>query len=245
MLVIENLYTCYGKVQALKGINLIVNKGEIVTVLGSNGAGKSTLINTISGLIKPDQGSIRFCGEDITKVPPHEIVLRGILQVPDGTAILSRLNVRENLIIGAYCRKDRGSFKEDIESVYQRFPKLGERKNQIAGSLSGGEQKMLAIGMALMGKPRLLMLDEPSLGLSPLLVSQLFRIISQLQQEGITILLVEQNAQKALNYAARGYILETGEIILSDLASNLLRNKKVREAYLGEVPPAENETRET
>src|SRR3989339_775657 len=245
MLVIENLYTCYGKVQALKGINLIVNKGEIVTVLGSNGAGKSTLINTISGLIKPDQGSIRFCGEDITKVPPHEIVLRGILQVPDGTAILSRLNVRENLIIGAYCRKDRGRFKEDIESVYQRFPKLGERKNQIAGSLSGGEQKMLAIGMALMGKPRLLMLDEPSLGLSPLLVSQLFRIISQLQQEGITILLVEQNAQKALNYAARGYILETGEIILSDLASNLLRNKKVREAYLGEVPPAENETRET
>jgi branched-chain amino acid transport system ATP-binding protein len=242
VLTIEDIHTRYGKVQALKGISLTVHKGEIVAVLGSNGAGKSTLINTISGLIRPDRGTIRFDGEDMSKVPPHQIVLRGIRQVPEGKGVLSRLRVHENLVIGAYCPRDKGNVKKDLEAVYQRFPRLSERKNQIAGSLSGGEQKMLAIAMALMGRPRLLMLDEPSLGLSPLMVSHLFGIISQLHQEEITILLVEQNVQKALTCAARGYIIERGEIILSDLAPNLLHNKKVREAYLGEVP-VENEVR--
>ena len=233
MLAIENLHTSYGKIQVLNGINLTVNEREIVTVLGSNGAGKSTLINSISGLIKPRRGLIRFCEREITLAHPHDIVLEGILQVPEGKAVLGRLKVDENLLLGAYCRKDRGNVKKDLESVYRRFPRLSERRSQVAGSLSGGEQRILAIGMALMGKPRLLMLDEPSLGLSPLLVSHLFKIISQLHQEGSTILLVEQNAQKALEVAQRGYVIETGTIILSDLVSNLFNNKEVREVYLG------------
>jgi branched-chain amino acid transport system ATP-binding protein len=232
LLEISNLHVYYGAIHALKGIDICVQAGEIVSIIGSNGAGKSTLLRTISGLLKPRQGSIRFEGEDITAKPAHEIVRMGIVHTPEGRKIFTEMTVEENLFLGAYCRRD-GQVKEDLERVFQIFPRLKERLRQKGGTLSGGEQQMLAIGRSLMARPKLLLLDEPSLGLAPNLVTEIFRIIKEINEQGCTLLLVEQNAHRALELAHRGYVLETGRIVLSDTGSSLLTNPKVREAYLG------------
>jgi len=233
MLGVVDLTIKYGQVTSVSGVNLKVDRGEAVAVLGSNGAGKSTIINAISGIRRVNSGRIRFLGDDITSLPPDKIVGLGLLQVPEGKATLSRLKVSDNLKIGAYLRNDLAGVRRDLEMVYERFPILTSRRKQYAGNLSGGEQRMLAIGMALMARPKLMMLDEPSLGLAPLIVSKMFKIISGLKEEGMTILLVEQNARLALLHSERGYILETGHIILEDRADRLLNNEQVREAYLG------------
>jgi branched-chain amino acid transport system ATP-binding protein len=233
MLDVIDLTVKYGQVTSVSHVNIKVERGEAVTVLGSNGAGKSTIINTISGIRRASRGEIRFIGVDITSLSPELIVGLGLLQVPEGKATLSRLRVSDNLKIGAYLRKDAVGIQKDLDMVYKRFPILAERRKQYAGNLSGGEQRMLAIGMALMAKPKLMMLDEPSLGLAPLVVSEMFKIISSLKGEGMTILLVEQNARLALLHSERGYILETGSIVLSGKADWLLNNEQVREAYLG------------
>lgn len=233
MLTVKNLYAGYGEIMALKGVTLEVKKGEIVTLIGANGAGKSTLLKTISAVIRPRHGEITFNGGALHRLKPHEVVRLGIVQVQEGRAILKRLTVQENLEMGAYLRRDSQEVRKDLSEVYRRFPLLEERKNRLAATLSGGEQQMLAIGRALMARPTLLMMDEPSLGLAPLIVKEIFTIIGQLKREGITILLVEQNARKALQLADRGYVLEVGNIVLEGEASLLLSSRQVQEAYLG------------
>jgi len=233
MLEIENLSVKYGQVSSVSGVSLNVGQGEVVTILGANGAGKSTIINAVSGVKPAHQGRITFMGREITSLKPHQIVALGLLQVPEGKAVLSRLKVEDNLKVGAYQRKDRSGIRRDLETIFRKFPILFERRKYYAGNLSGGEQRMLAIGMALMGRPKLMMLDEPSLGLAPLIVTEMFNIIGQLREEGMTILLVEQNARQALLHSDRGYILETGSITLADRAEALLNNDLVKEAYLG------------
>jgi len=234
MLKVNNIDVYYGKIQALKGVSLEVHQGEIVTLIGANGAGKSTVLRTISGLQKMDKGSVEFQGQSLAQVAPEDIVAKGISHVPEGRRVFPGLTVFENLEIGATVwRKRKDNLSEDLEKVYQLFPRLKERGTQLAWSLSGGEQQMLAIGRALMARPKLLLLDEPSLGLSPVLVEQVFEVLKKINEQGITMLLVEQNAFMALEIAHRGYVIETGKIVLSDNASALGDNPKVKAAYLG------------
>ena len=233
MLKVESIDVAYGEIRALKGVGLEVGRGEIVTILGNNGAGKTTTLKTISGLLHPTRGAITLEDESLLDVPPHAIVSRGIAHVPEGRRIFNRLTVRENLMMGAYLRSDAG-VGTDLERVFGLFPRLAERLTQVAGTLSGGEQQMLAIGRALMANPRLLLLDEPSMGLAPVLVEQIFDTISDINRQGMTILLVEQNAAMALSIAHRGYVLETGSIALAGTAAELSENADVRRAYLGE-----------
>ena len=234
LLELEDIHTYYGRIEAVKGISLTVGEGEIVTLIGANGAGKSTTLRSIQGITRPKRGSILFEGREIRDASPHQVVKMGISQSPEGRRLFPRMSVRENLEMGAFQRRDRG-IEADIEHVYELFPRLQERRNQRAGTLSGGEQQMCAIGRALMAKPRLLLLDEPSLGLAPILVEKIFEIIQEINREGTAILLVEQNALMALGVASRGYVLETGRIALSDNAAALRRNERVRKAYLGET----------
>ena len=234
MLELKGVHTSYGRVRALQGVDLIVRHGEVVTLIGSNGAGKTTTLKTISGLLHPRQGKVTFEGKDITSTAPHELVKMGIAQAPEGRRIFGRLTVLENLRMGGFTRTSAET-KEDLERSLTLFPRLRERLSQRGGSLSGGEQQMLAIGRALMSRPRLLLLDEPSLGLSPLLVQQIFALIRQINEQGTTILLVEQNAQQALSVADRGYVLQTGKVILADTGAALAANADVRRAYLGEI----------
>lgn len=233
MLVIDNINVYYGAIHALKGISVEVKEGEIVTLIGANGAGKSTTLRTISGLLKPKEGSITFEGKSISGMAAPEIVKQGISQVPEGRRIFANMTVQENLELGAYIRKDKKKIAMDMKQVYERFPRLLERKTQIAGTLSGGEQQMLAMGRALMSSPRLLLLDEPSMGLAPLLVKEIFSIIKEINETGTTILLVEQNAHMALSIAHHAYVLETGRITLAGTASELAASEDVRKAYLG------------
>jgi branched-chain amino acid transport system ATP-binding protein len=234
MLELKDLHTYYGNIHALKGISLTVDDGEIVTLIGSNGAGKTTTLRTIQGLIRPRHGSITLNGEDLTKIPAHEITGKGVSQSPEGRLIFPRMTVKENLEMGAFARKDKDGIKRDMERVFSLFPRLKERLSQKGGTLSGGEQQMLSIGRALMANPRVLLLDEPSMGLSPILVEQIFRIISELHAQGTTILLVEQNARMALSIANRGYVIQTGEIRLQGPAAKLRDDEEVRKTYLGE-----------
>ncbi len=235
LLEIENVHTYYGQIHALKGVSLTVDRGEIVTLIGANGAGKSTLLKTTSGLLRPRQGSIRLGGEELTQYPPHEIVTKGVVQVPEGRRIFGRLTVVENLEMGAFAVPDQRLIKKNMERIFNLFPRLKERYNQVAGTLSGGEQQMLATGRALMANPRVLLMDEPSMGLAPVLVDSIFETIRHLHAEGTTILLVEQNARMAFQVAGRGYVLQSGTVLLSDTAENLRQNEMVREAYLGET----------
>ena len=232
ILKVDNINVYYGAIHAIKGISFDVNEGEVVTLIGANGAGKSTTLQTISGLLHSRTGSIEFAGENLAKIPPHIVVRKGLAQVPEGRRIFQQMTVEENLEMGAYTR-DKSELEGDIESVYKQFPRLLERRRQIAGTLSGGEQQMLAIGRALMSHPKLLMLDEPSMGLAPILVEQIFDIIRQLNEAGTTILLVEQNAQMALSVAHRAYVMETGKITLSGTGKELAESDQVRKAYLG------------
>ncbi len=233
MLQIEDLHVYYGEIHALNGVGLHVQRGEIVALLGNNGAGKTTTLKAVSGLLTARQGRINLDGEPLLGLPPHRVVLRGIAHAPEGRRIFNRLTVRENLLLGAYPRRDAG-IPADLARVFDLFPRLHERVDQVAGTLSGGEQQMLAIGRALMANPRLLLLDEPSMGLAPVLVEQIFRTIVDINRQGTTILLVEQNAAMALSIAQRGYVLETGRIALSGSATELAENSEVRRAYLGE-----------
>ena len=233
ILSVEDINVYYGAIHAIKGISFEVNEGEIVTLIGANGAGKSTTLNTVAGLLRSKTGSIHFLGEDIGKVPAHKLVEKGLSQVPEGRRVFLQMTVQENLEMGAYTEK-ASTIPQNLELVYEQFPRLKERYKQVAGTLSGGEQQMLAMGRALMSQPKLLMLDEPSMGLAPILVEQIFEIIQNLHKAGTTILLVEQNAQMALSIADRAYVLETGKISLSGPASELLHNDSVRKAYLGE-----------
>ncbi len=233
MLEVKNLEVYYGVICALKGISFEVNEGEIVSLIGANGAGKTTTMQSIVGLIPKKAGTVTFEGRDITKTPCHKIVHLGMTQVPEGRRIFQELTVYENLLMGAYTNKDQQKFKADMESIYERFPRLAERRNQIAGTLSGGEQQMLAMGRAIMSHPKLLMLDEPSMGLSPLLVDQVFEIIKDINRDGTTVLLVEQNAGKSLAISDRTYVLENGSIVLSGTGAELAASEKVRKAYLG------------
>ena len=233
LLEVKNLEVYYGVICALKGISFEVNEGEIVSLIGANGAGKTTMMQSVVGLIPKKSGTVIFDGKDITKTPCHKIVELGMTQVPEGRRIFQELSVYENLMMGAYTIRDQQKFKEDLESIYERFPRLAERRNQIAGTLSGGEQQMLAMSRALMIHPKLLMLDEPSMGLAPILVDQVFSIIKELHDSGTTILLVEQNASKALEIADRAYVLETGSITLSGTGAELAQSDEVRKAYLG------------
>jgi branched-chain amino acid transport system ATP-binding protein len=234
VLAVDGIEAFYGSIQALKGISLEVRDGEVVTLIGANGAGKSTTLRSINGLVRPRRGTIRFQGDDITRTPPHEIVRRGISQSPEGRRLFPRMTVLENLEMGAYQRREHADFEQDLDRVFQLFPRLAERRSQRAGTLSGGEQQMCAIGRALMARPKLLMLDEPSMGLSPLLVQRIFEIILEINRQGTPILLVEQNALMALEVASRGYVLETGRIALADDAKALRENEQVRKTYLGE-----------
>ena len=231
---LDDVHTFYGSIQALKGISLEVYDGEIVTLIGANGAGKSTTLRSINGLNQPRQGSIVFQGREISRTPPHEIVERGISQSPEGRRLFPHMSVLENLEMGAFQRKDRAEIREDLDRVYGLFPRLAERKSQRAGTLSGGEQQMCTMGRALMARPKLLMLDEPSMGLAPIFVEKIFEIISEINEQGTTILLVEQNALMALDAAQRGYVLETGRVALTDDAKILRENEQVRKTYLGE-----------
>jgi branched-chain amino acid transport system ATP-binding protein len=235
VLELTDVHTYYGSIHALKGISLEVHEGEVVTLLGANGAGKSTTLRSINGLNRPRQGSIRFEGRDITSVPAHSIVKRGIAQSPEGRRLFPRMTVVENLEMGAFQRNDRAGIREDMDHVFELFPRLQERRDQKAGTMSGGEQQMCAIGRALMARPKLLLLDEPSLGLAPIFVERIFDIIRQINDEGTSILLVEQNALMALDAADRGYVLETGRIVLADKADALKTNEQVRKTYLGET----------
>ena len=234
MLEIKDLSVYYGVIQALKGISFEVNEGEVIALIGANGAGKTTTLHTISGLIAPKSGSVIFEGQDITKTPAHKIVSMGMAHVPEGRRVFASLSVLQNLRLGAYTRNDKEEIEESLRKVYKRFPRLEERKNQPAGTLSGGEQQMLAMGRALMSNPRIILMDEPSMGLSPILVNEIFDIIKEVSAGGTTVLLVEQNAKKALSIADRGYVLETGRIVLEGKAQELLNNKSVQSAYLGE-----------
>jgi branched-chain amino acid transport system ATP-binding protein len=233
MLTVEDIQVYYNAIHALKGINFHLEQGEIVALIGANGAGKSTTLNTISGILRPKTGSVVFEGEELTKVPPQDIVRRGVIQVPEGRRIFSKMSVWENLEIGAYTKTDKTAIKKDVDNMFERFPRLGERRNQLGGTLSGGEQQMLAMARSLMAHPRVLLLDEPSMGLSPILVEQVFDIIRDINDQGTSIILVEQNAQMALSIADRGYVLETGKIVLEGQAQELLENPKVISAYLG------------
>jgi branched-chain amino acid transport system ATP-binding protein len=235
VLEVDGIHTFYGPIEALKGIVLEVREREIVTLIGSNGAGKTTTLRSINGLNHPRRGRIVFEGSDITTTPPHEIVKRGISQSPEGRKLFPRMTVLENLELGAFQRTDRAEMKEDMDRVFSLFPRLAERKSQKAGTMSGGEQQMLAIGRALMARPKLLLLDEPSMGLAPILVERIFEIIREINGQGTPILLVEQNALMALDVANRGYVMETGRIALADDAASLRRNEQVRKTYLGEV----------
>ena len=235
LLEIEDMHSYYGHIQALRGISLTVNEGEVVTLIGSNGAGKTTTLRSIHGILPPKQGRIIFAGEEIQGVPAHELISRGIAQSPEGRRIFFRMTVLENLEMGAYHRNDVSGIREDMDRVFDLFPRLKERTRQEAGTMSGGEQQMLAIGRALMSSPRLLLLDEPSMGLAPVLVERIFEIIREINKQGTTILLVEQNANVALEIATRGYVLETGTIVNSAPAAELREDPTVREAYLGEI----------
>jgi branched-chain amino acid transport system ATP-binding protein len=234
LLELDNVHTYYGNIHALKGVSIAVERGEIVCLIGSNGAGKSTTLKTISGLLRPRQGEVRLEGQKISDLPAHKVVERGVSQSPEGRKIFPRMTVRENLEMGAFVRNAAAEVRADMERVLELFPRLRERLTQKAGTMSGGEQQMLAIGRALMARPAILLLDEPSMGLSPVLVDQIFDIIKEINAQGTTILLVEQNALKALAVAARGYVLQTGEIVLHDDAATLQQNELVRKAYLGE-----------
>ena len=234
MLEIKDLYVNYGMIAALKGISFEVNEGEVIAMIGANGAGKTTTLHTITGLLHAKSGSITFNGVELTKTPAHKIVEMGIAHVPEGRRIFQNLTVLDNLKLGAFTRKDKENISKDIEMVYERFPRLAERKTQIAGTLSGGEQQMLAMGRALMSKPKIIVMDEPSMGLSPIFVSNIFDIIQTIRESGTTVLLVEQNAKKALSIADRAYVLETGKISLSGAASDLINDDSVKKAYLGE-----------
>ena len=233
MLKVENINVYYGAIHALKGISVEVKEGEIVTLIGANGAGKSTILRTISGLLRTKTGNVLFEGNSVAAMAPEEIVKKGISQVPEGRRIFANMSVEENLELGAYIRSDKPGIRKDIDKVFERFPRLGERRKQIAGTLSGGEQQMLAIGRGLMSQPRLLLLDEPSMGLAPLLVKEIFSIIKEINASGTTILLVEQNANMALSIAHQAYVLETGRITLSGSAKELKESEEVRKAYLG------------
>ena len=234
LLEVKNLEVCYGVIRALKGINFEVNQGEIVSLIGANGAGKTTTMQSIMGLIPIKSGTVTYDGQVINKIPGHKLVSLGMSQVPEGRRVFQELTVYENLVLGAYAQKDKKRIKDDIDEICTRFPRLGERKKQVAGTLSGGEQQMLAMGRAMMSHPKLLMLDEPSMGLSPLLVDQVFEIIKDYHKSGVTILLVEQNAKKALSISDRAYVLETGSIIMEGKATDLLNDESVKKAYLGE-----------
>ncbi len=234
LLKVDNIEVYYGMIKALKGVSFEVNKGEIVALIGANGAGKTTILHTVTGLLKPKTGKITFNDKDITKTPAHKIVSMGMAHVPEGRRIFSQLSVLDNIKLGAFTRKDKDEIEETLNYVYERFPRLKERKNQIAGTLSGGEQQMLAMGRALMSKPDFVLMDEPSMGLSPLLVSEIFDIIKAINENGTTVLLVEQNAKKALSIADRAYVLETGNIVLSGDAKDLLNDESVKKAYLSE-----------
>jgi branched-chain amino acid transport system ATP-binding protein len=233
MLEVRDLHVHYGSIRALKGISLEVKEGEMVALIGANGAGKTTLLNTLSGFNRPKQGEILFRGGEIQRLPPNEIVARGMIQVPEGRSILTQMTVLENLEMGAYIRKDSQEVRKDLGKILERFPRLQERRGQLGGTLSGGEQQMLAIGRALMGRPQILLLDEPSMGLSPLLVREVFQIIREIKTAGTTLLLVEQNARMALREADRGYVLENGSIVFQESAGELLKSRLVQEAYLG------------
>lgn len=235
LLEVRDIHTYYGKIHALKGLSIKVEQGQVVTLIGSNGAGKSTTLNTICGITPAAQGTVLLDGQEITRVPAHQIVSRGIVQSPEGRKIFTRLTVRENLEMGAFTRNDKAGIEQDMEFVFTRLPRLKERIWQLGGTLSGGEQQMLAIGRALMAKPRLLLLDEPSMGLAPLLVEEIFAIIRGINEQGVTILLVEQNARMALEIADQGYVLQSGEVKLSDRADRLMDNDEVRKLYLGEA----------
>jgi branched-chain amino acid transport system ATP-binding protein len=235
LLELDNVHSYYGHIQALRGISLTVEEGEVVTLIGSNGAGKTTTLRSIHGVLPPREGKIIFDGEEIQGLPAHDMISRGIAQSPEGRKIFSRMSVRENLEMGAYNRNDGPGVREDMDRVFELFPRLNERVRQEAGTMSGGEQQMLAIGRALMGRPKLLLLDEPSMGLAPVLVERIFQTIQEINQQGTTILLVEQNANVALEIATRGYVLETGSIVNSASAVKLREDPKVREAYLGEM----------
>lgn len=234
MLEIKGLQVHYGMIQAIKGIDFEVNKGEVVALIGANGAGKTTILHTVSGLLQASSGSIHFEGKDITKMPGHKIVSLGMAHVPEGRRVFAQLSVYENLLMGAYTRKDKQEIRESLNMVYSRFPRLEERKTQPAGTLSGGEQQMLAMGRALMSHPSIILMDEPSMGLSPIFVNEIFDIIKEVSATGTTVLLVEQNAKKALDIADRAYVLETGKIVLSGKAEELKNDDAVKKAYLGE-----------
>jgi branched-chain amino acid transport system ATP-binding protein len=244
ILTAENLHVKYGNVEALHGIDLKVREGEIVTLLGANGAGKSTTLNAICGIFKASQGTIEFRGEPIHKLPAHEIVVRGVAQVPEGRRVFGTLTVRENLNLGAFTGTDKARIAKNLRRVFEMFPRLEERSGQLAGTLSGGEQQMLAIARALMADPKILLLDEPSLGLAPLLVKAIFATIKEINQSGLTVVLVEQNARAALKLAHRGYVMEVGNIILEDTAQNLLANPDVQNAYLGGAIEAARQPRQ-
>lgn len=234
MLEVKDLHVHYGVIEAIKGISFEVEQGEVIALIGANGAGKTTTLHTITGLIKPTSGNIIFEGKDITKTPGYKIVPMGMAHVPEGRRVFAQMSVYDNLMMGAYTRKDKNEIKENLHMVYERFPRLEERKNQMAGTLSGGEQQMLAMGRALMSQPNIILMDEPSMGLSPIFVNEIFDIIKRVSQSGTTVLLVEQNAKKALSIADRAYVLETGTISLEGNAEELMHNDAVRKAYLGE-----------
>ena len=234
MLEVKDLQVSYGMIQAIKGISFEVNQGEVIALIGANGAGKTTILHTVTGLLAPKAGSIMFEGQDITKVPAHKIVSMGMAHVPEGRRVFAQLSVYDNLKMGAYTRKDKNEIEESLEMVYKRFPRLEERKNQMAGTLSGGEQQMLAMGRALMSKPKIILMDEPSMGLSPIFENEIFNIIQEVSASGTTVLLVEQNAKKALSIADRAYVLETGNIALEGDAKILMNDDSIKKAYLGE-----------
>ena len=234
MLEIKDLQVYYGMIQAIKGVSFEVNQGEVIALIGANGAGKTTILHTITGLLAPKAGSIFFEGTDITKVPAHKIVSMGMAHVPEGRRVFAQLSVLQNLRMGAYTRKNKDEIEQTLRTVYDRFPRLEERQNQMAGTLSGGEQQMLAMGRALMSHPKIILMDEPSMGLSPIFVNEIFDIIVQVSKSGTTVLLVEQNAKKALSIADRAYVLETGNIVLSGEAQELLNDDSIKKAYLGE-----------
>ena len=234
MLQVTDLKVNYGVIQAIKGVSFEVNEGEVIALIGANGAGKPTILHTVTGLIAPKSGKIEFEGKDITKMPAHKIVTLGMAHVPEGRRVFADLSVYENLLMGAFTRKDKDEIAKTLEMVYKRFPRLRERKNQVAGTLSGGEQQMLAMGRALMSHPKILLMDEPSMGLSPLFVNEIFDIIKEVSASGTTVLLVEQNAKKALSIADRAYVLETGKIVLDAAADVLMNDPSIKKAYLGE-----------
>ena len=234
MLKVDDIHVYYGSIHAVKGVSFEVNEGEVVTLIGANGAGKSTVLNTVSGLLHPKSGSVVFEGKNLVKTPAHKIVGLGMAHVPEGRRVFAHLTVYDNLMLGAFSLTSRAKIEENLKYVYSHFPRLEERKNQVAGTLSGGEQQMLAMGRALMSNPKIILMDEPSMGLSPLLVNEIFKIIKEVSKDGATVLLVEQNAKKALSIADRAYVLETGKIVMEGKAEDLLNDSRIRTAYLGE-----------